>query len=73
MTKMYELDEIYFKAKAIVESGMSWEAKYDLIFSEEISRKFSSIARGFDYYDPDTTYEEDVMAWYNSAHEYLWG
>ena len=72
MTKMYEINEIYFKAKTIVESDMSWESKYDLIFSEEISRKFSSIARGFDYYDPDTTYEEDVMAWYNSAHEYLW-
>lgn len=72
MNKMYELSEIYFKAKAIVESDFSWEVKYDLIFNEEVSRKFSSIARGFDYYDPDTSYEEDVMAWYNAAHEYLW-
>lgn len=67
-----ELQRIYFKAEGIVESDMSWEAKYDLIFSPEISRKVFELVRGFDYYDPDTTYEEDVMAFFNSFKEYLW-
>ena len=73
MTRMYELYEIYFKAKTIVESDMCWEAKYDLIFSEEICRRFHKLTPGLNYYDPDTTYEEDVMAWYNAVHMYLWG
>ena len=68
-----ELQRLYFKAEGIIESDMSWEAKYDLIFSPEISQKVSELARGFDYYDPDTTYEEDVMAFFNSFKEYLWG
>ena len=68
-----ELQRIYFKAEIIVESDMSWEEKYDLIFSSEISQKVCKLARGFDYYDPDTTYEEDVMAFFNSFKEYLWG
>jgi len=68
-----ELQRLYFKAEGIVASDMSWEAKYDLIFSPEISQKVCELARGFDYYDPDTTYEEDAMAFFNSFKEYLWG
>lgn len=36
---------------------LTWEEKYDLIFSEKISGKAQ-----IDWYDPDTTYEEDVRA-----------
>ena len=63
--------ELHDNATQIVESNLSWEAKYDLIFSPNLSRKVFDICRGFDYYDPDTTYEEDVMAFYNAFTEYL--
>ena len=68
-----ELQRIYFKAKGVIASNMSWEAKYDLIFSPEISQEVFKLSRDFDYCDPDTTYEEDVMAFFNSFEEYLWG
>jgi hypothetical protein len=50
-----ELQEIYKEAREIFKSSISWKAKYDLIFSDRISKKVS-----FDWYDPDTSYEEDV-------------
>ena len=58
--------KIYERAKRIIASDLEWEEKYDMIFSEEISRKFS-----LDYYDPDTSYEEDVMAFMNALDEYM--
>ena len=67
-----EITEVYFKAKNIVESDLSWEEKYDMIFCEEISKKAKKLSPSFDWYDPDTTYEEDVMAFFNSFTEYLW-
>lgn len=56
----------YEKAKKIINSDLDWEAKYDLIFSDEISRKFN-----LDYYDPDTSYREDVMAFMDALEEYM--
>lgn len=61
-----EKKKIYERAKRIITSDLEWEEKYDMIFSEEISRKFS-----LDYYDPDTSYEEDVMAFMNALDEYM--
>jgi hypothetical protein len=46
----------------IAESDASAETKYDLIFSEDLSLTLGQIFR-FDYYDPDTSYEEDVQAY----------
>lgn len=40
-----------------------WERLYHFVFSDKISGAVSSIVPDFDWYDPDTTYEEDVMAW----------
>lgn len=58
---------IYERAKRIVESNeIDWDDKYDLIFSEEISQKFN-----FDYYDPDTSYKEDVEAFISAFDEYM--
>jgi hypothetical protein len=61
-----ELKEVYKEARAIYDSSVSWEAKYDLIFSERISKKVS-----FSWYDPDTSYEEDVTAFMNAFDEYM--
>ena len=50
-------------------SDTSWELKYELIFSEEISVAIRNTGVSFEYYDPDTTYEEDVRAYVNSVNE----
>lgn len=49
--------EIYERAESIVRSDISWDMKYDMIFSSEISQKFT-----FEWYDPDCDYEDDVRA-----------
>lgn len=50
--------------------NLNWEVKYDKIFSDKISKKvFSKIS--LNYYDPDTTYEEDVTAFVNAFNEYF--
>ena len=61
-----EKKKIYEKAKRIIASDLEWEEKYDMIFSEEVSHKFS-----LDYYDPDTSYEEDVIAFMNALDEHM--
>ena len=61
-----ELKEVYKEAREIYDSSLSWEAKYDLIFSDKISKKVS-----FSWYDPDTSYEEDVTAFIQAFDEYM--
>lgn len=60
-----ELITIYQKAYKIFESDLDWQTKYDLIFSEDVSRKVR-----FEYYDPDMDYEDDVRAFMNGFDEY---
>jgi hypothetical protein len=55
-------------ATAILESEATWEMKYNLIFSDEVSTRANALFT-LDYYDPDTTYEEDVTAWVRAAEE----
>jgi hypothetical protein len=57
---------IYERAKRIVRSDLEWDQKYDMIFSEEISKKFR-----LDYYDPDTSYEEDVRAFMDALDSHM--
>lgn len=56
-----ELKDIHKKAKKIVSSNLTWEEKYNIIFSEEISYKTD-----FDWVDPDMDYEDDVMGYMNA-------
>lgn len=46
----------------IAESEASGETKYQLIFSEDLSQALGQLFR-LDFYDPDTSYEEDVGAY----------
>lgn len=46
---------------------ITWDTAYNLIFSNDISRVIKSTAINFDYYDADTTYEEDVNAYVNAV------
>lgn len=61
-----ELKAIYKEAQEVFDSSISWEAKYDLIFSERISKRVS-----FDWYDPDTSYQEDVTAFMKGFRYYM--
>lgn len=49
-------------AQSIADSAADWETKYDLIFSDHIIEPIKETGIGFDWCDPDTTYEEDVTA-----------
>lgn len=69
---MYELEETFDYIREIYYSNLSWEAKFDLIFSSHGSQKFCRLAPGFDWCDPDTSYEEDVSAFFYAAKFYLY-
>jgi hypothetical protein len=51
----------------IAESAASAETKYDLIFSGELSSSLGQLF-SLDYYDPDTSYEDDVAAYVTALH-----
>jgi hypothetical protein len=59
---------IYEEAVHIYTSDVEWEEKYDKIFSDEISKKVYHL---FDWYDPDTSYEEDVTAFMIAFKNYI--
>jgi hypothetical protein len=44
----------------------SWKMAYDLVFSKDCSQRAYTLLKdlniSFDYYDPDTSYEEDIEA-----------
>ncbi|PZR54614.1 MAG: hypothetical protein DI537_54850 [Stutzerimonas stutzeri] len=54
-----------------------WEKVFDAVFEGGISRKViglaSKIGMSFDWYDPDTTYEEDATAFINELHSFARG
>jgi hypothetical protein len=51
-------DEVF----QIADSAASTEIKYELIFDGGLCRSLAQIFR-LDYYDPDTSYEDDVAAY----------
>lgn len=56
--------------KIIYRDDLNWNQKYDMIFSKEISRKVHRHIN-LNYYDPDTSYEEDVMAFASALNEWV--
>jgi hypothetical protein len=56
-----QLVQLYQRAFNIYNSSLDWEEKFTQIFSKEISSAVCSLT-SLDYYDPDTTYEEDTKA-----------
>ena len=64
-SKQSILKSLYNKAEEIVASNESWKDKYDLIFSDEISKKVFELTN-LDYYDPDMDYNDDVLAFMNA-------
>ena len=44
-------------------NSIGWKTKYNFIFSKEMSKQIEETGISFDYYNPDTSYEEDVTAY----------
>lgn len=63
-----EFIQLAYEVDRICDSMASWETKYDMVFSDEVSIRMHELVT-FDYYDPDTTYEEDVRAFRNAVME----
>lgn len=59
--KWLTLLAIQQKIQHILAQPSSWDEKYKQIFCPEVSRTVFSLCH-LDYYDPDTTYEDDVLA-----------
>lgn len=43
-----------------------WEILYNKIFSPSVSKRIFSLLPNFSYYDPDTSYQDDVEAFVNA-------
>lgn len=73
MNNYDELINLNEKVQRLITEDINWEIKYDLIFSENVSRKVFNLMKElnirFDYYDPDTSYEEDSLAFSNALNE----
>ena len=65
------IQHVFDAITEVYESEISWESKYDRIFSGGLCRKFKTLAPGFSYYDPDAGYEDDVYAFYSAVEEYM--
>lgn len=58
------------QAESIFKSNLDWETKYNQIFGMKIIRKILDAGYLFEYYDPDTTYREDVTAYMQALIEW---
>ena len=57
-------EEVFMVAKSEVPA----KTKYELIFSDELCRSLDQLFP-LDYYDPDTSYEDDIAAYVTALHE----
>lgn len=63
------VDAAYAKWDGRTDDWSIWEPVYNRIFSEDMSRVIWSKLSGFDPYIPDTTYQEDVCAFWRAFKE----
>jgi hypothetical protein len=56
-----------------IDSEEHWQQTYDLVFSKPMSQTIASLRAelgiSFDYYDPNTSYQEDVRAYSGACAE----
>lgn len=80
MSILSEAKEIKFHLRQLVtemqevldDSDLHWETKYYVIFSAKNTKvvpALRSAGLSLDYYDPDTSYEEDARAFVNAVKE----
>lgn len=71
---MFKLYEAYATTRRCValaieyDTEKAWEDVYNIIFSERVSQVANQY---FDWYDPDTTYKDDVLAFHNAFVEFM--
>jgi hypothetical protein len=73
-----QLEAINARAQEIVgvaQKTGDWETAYDLIFSNVIINAARVLIKdlnlSFEYYDPDTSYRDDVMAYTNALDRFI--
>lgn len=64
----HEFISLAREVRRICDTNASWETKYELVFSESVSCRLLRLVP-VDWYDPDTTYEEDVLAFCRAVNE----
>jgi hypothetical protein len=63
-----EIYDIFQIMESIIKNkSLEWDEKYNLIFSKNISIELSKLLDDFSYYDPDSGYEDDVLAYYRAV------
>lgn len=55
----------------VLNPNLDWEQLYDQIFDMWIWKKIHAAGYAFDWSDPDTSYEEDVLAYVRALNEWL--
>ena len=69
--KINEIEIINRDVKQIIDNdGLEWSEKYNMIFSSNISLRVFELIN-LDYYNPDTSYEEDIMAFAYALNEWV--
>lgn len=68
-----QLRQLVVELREVLEDeGLDWEVKFDLVFGthqKNIKALLSEAGKNLDYYDPDTTYEEDSRAYVTALEE----
>lgn len=72
LNRRQELQRLCDELMEVLSSNLSWKEKYEVVFStnrnqiEPLLKPYE-----FEYYDPDTTYEEDAKAYVYALQEFL--
>jgi hypothetical protein len=68
-----KLRQLVVELKEVLEDEeLDWEKKYDLVFDthqQQVEDLLKEARLHLDYYDPDTTYEEDAKAYVSALDE----
>ncbi len=68
--KLVEFIRLAEYAIQVAESKADWEVKYNVIFSEDVSKRLLELS-DFDWCDPDGSYEADVTAFIEALGDHL--
>jgi maltooligosyltrehalose synthase len=68
--KIKEIVSQIKEADQIFNSTASWEIKYDAIFAMEIHHLIREAGFTFEWYDPDSSYEDDVRCYFSALEKF---
>lgn len=78
-----KLSALYVELNSVINAGLSvsndesndsvWRRIYDKVFGldSSICSRWRDLVPGFTWYDPDSSYYDDVMAFYHAVQNYL--